>query len=86
MIAMSTLGTQMTPFALSNPHTTLPPLSAAALTEAEAAHAAHGLRIQHAREAQALFAAQTTRLEAEAARKEVDALREKQTHLHIQLQ
>ncbi len=66
----------MTPFALPNPHTALPPLSTAALAEAEAAHAAHGLHILQAREAQALFAAETTRLEAVAARKETEALRE----------
>jgi len=86
MVSMTTHGTQMTPFALPNPHTALPPLSAAALAEAEAAHAAQGLRIQQAREAQALFAAEIARLEAEAARKETEALREMQAKLQTQLQ
>ena len=86
MTAMTTHGTQMTPFALPNPHTALPPLSSAALAEAKAAHAAQGLRIQQTREAQAIFAAETARLEAEAARKEAEAFREMQTHLQNQLQ
>jgi hypothetical protein len=83
------------------PHLAPPPLSAAALAEAEAAHAAQGLRLQEARRAQEQWAVETARRAeelalaqakeaaqraAEQALKEAEASRALQAQLQQQLQ
>ena len=70
---MATTWWQSTPLFPTNPQTAPLLLSAAALAEAEAAHAAQGIRIQQAREAHAQQAAAVARLEEEVARKEAAA-------------
>ncbi len=65
MLTLSTLGNQTIPFSLPTSQTAPLSLSTAALAEAEAAHAAQGLRIQHAHEAHARLAAEAARMEAE---------------------
>ena len=61
-------------------------LSATALQEAEAAHAAQGHGLQEAREMQKALAAETAKKEAEAARLVAEASRQLQAQLQAQLQ
>ena len=89
MLTPSTPGSGASLLPHIQPHAPTLPMPAAALEEAEAAHAAQGLRIQQARNAHeqmAAVAAEAARREAESTRREAATSMALQAKLQSQLQ